>query len=203
MLPQHSNSEQNHHAQNGRSPHLANVVVRNINALLQTRRQVEQKRTLEERIADTVTKFTGSMTFVYLHLIGFALWIVINLGWLPIKKFDPSFVVLAMFASVEAIFLSTFVLISQNRMMKAADERADLDLHVSLLAEHEITRILTIVDAMAHHIGIDLERHPDMDELKKDVPPEIVLEAMEKHEQEHEENGKAAGKQATQVNVSG
>src|SRR4028119_1093210 len=155
MLPQHSNSEQNHHAQNGRSPHLANVVVRNINALLQTRRQVEQKRTLEERIADTVTKFTGSMTFVYLHLIGFALWIVINLGWLPIKKFDPSFVVLAMFASVEAIFLSTFVLISQNRMQALADKRADLDLQVSLLSEHEITRLLTLVVAMAQKMGIE------------------------------------------------
>jgi uncharacterized membrane protein len=201
MVPEHSNSEQTHHAHNGHSSHLANVVVRNINALLQTRQQVERKRTLEERIADTVTKFTGSMIFVYLHLIGFALWIIINLGWLPIKKFDPSFVVLAMFASVEAIFLSTFVLISQNRMMKAADERADLDLHVSLLAEHEITRILTIVDAMAHQMGIDIERQPDMDELKKDVPPEIVLQAMEEHGREHEENGKARGKETNQVNV--
>ena len=80
------------------------------------------------------------MRFVYLHLALFGGWIIVNLGLIPgLRPFDPSFVVLAMVASVEAIFLSTFVLISQNRMAAAADRRADLDLQVSLLAEHEIT----------------------------------------------------------------
>ena len=86
------------------------------------------------------------MRFVYLHLAFFGFWIVANLGWVPaVPSWDPSFVVLAMIASVEAIFLSTFVLISQNRMAAVADKRADLDLQISLLAEHEITRLVTLV----------------------------------------------------------
>jgi len=85
--------------------------------------------TLEVRVADAITGFTGSMRFVYLHLVLFGLWILVNLGLVPgAPEFDPSFVILAMVASVEAIFLSTFILISQNRMAAAADKRADLDL---------------------------------------------------------------------------
>ena len=69
------------------------------------------------------------------------MWIFINLGWIPgMPRFDPSFVILAMVASVEAIFLSTFVLISQNRMQFLSEKRAELSLHISLLAEHEVTR---------------------------------------------------------------
>ena len=102
------------------SPGLAEVVERNIQALLLHRRDQEDHRSSQERIADAITRFTGSMRFVYIHLVLFGSWIIINLGWIPgIPKFDPSFVVLAMVASVEAIFLSTFVLISQNRMSSA------------------------------------------------------------------------------------
>jgi len=64
------------------------------------------------RIADAITGFAGSMRFLYIHLLVFGSWILINLGWLPVPRFDPSFVVLAMVASVETICLSTFVLIS-------------------------------------------------------------------------------------------
>jgi uncharacterized membrane protein len=80
------------------------------------------------------------VAFICVHAVIFGGWIVVNLGWTPLPPFDPSFVVLAMVASVEAIFLSTFVLIMQNRLAALADERAELDLQISLLAEHEITR---------------------------------------------------------------
>ena len=92
---------------------------------------------LQERLAEAITSFAGSMSFVYLHLAIYAAWIVLNLGFIPsVPKFDPSFVILATEASVEAIFLSTFVLISQNRTAAASDKRADLDLHINLLTEH-------------------------------------------------------------------
>ena len=79
----------------------------------------------------------------------------LNLGWVPdVPKWDDSFVVLAMMAPVEAIFLSTFVLISQNRMAAAADRRADLDLQISLLAEHEITKLATLAAAIDAHVGV-------------------------------------------------
>jgi uncharacterized membrane protein len=162
---------------------MARVVDRNIRALLLHRQEQQGSRSRQERIADAVTRFTGSMRFVYIHLVVFGTWIAINLGWLPfIPRFDPSFVVLAMVASVEAIFLSTFVLISQNRMAALADKRADLDLQVSLLAEHEITRLITLVTAMAERMGVDQAHDPELSELSRDVKPEKVMETMEAHE---------------------
>ena len=88
---------------------------------------------------------------VYLHAVWFIVWITINLRWIPgVKPFDPfPFGLLTMIVSLEAIFLSTFVLVSQNRMTVLADKRADLDLQINLLSEYEVTRILTLVDATA------------------------------------------------------
>jgi uncharacterized membrane protein len=156
------------------------VLERNIRALQRRRQQEGKEATAEERIAEAITRFTGSMRFVYLHLAFFGFWIVANLGWLPgVPRWDPSFVVLAMMASVEAIFLSTFVLISQNRMAAAADKRADLDLQISLLAEHEITRLATLVSGIADRMGVRTEADAELDEITQDVAPEAVLDEIE------------------------
>ena len=123
------------------------------------------------------------MNFVYLHLAGFGFWIVANLGWVPgVPRWDESFVILAMIASVEAIFLSTFVLISQNRMQAAADRRADLDLQINLLSEHEVTRLVAMVSAISAHLGLHHVNGSDVDELKRNVAPEAVLDAIESTE---------------------
>ncbi len=96
---------------------------------------------------------------------------------------------LAMFASVEAIFLSTFVLISQNRMAVQADKRADLDLQVSLLAEHEITRLITLVKEIAEKLDVEGWQHPELPELQKDVAPERVLDALEENQRRVSRDG--------------
>ena len=169
---------------NYQSSNMAHIVERNIDALIRQRKKEERKKNTEERIADAVTRFTGSMTFVYIHLFIFGMWIGWNLGYIGLKPFDPSFVVLAMVASVEAIFLSTFVLISQNRMNAQSDKRADLDLQVSLLTEHEVTKLITMVTAIAKKMDIHEADHPELDELAKDVRPEKVLATMEKHQKD-------------------
>jgi Predicted membrane protein len=159
---------------------LSAVLERNILALHQRREREEVEATAEERIADAITRFTGSMTFVYLHLAFFGFWIIANLGWVPsVPRWDSSFVVLAMIASVEAIFLSTFVLISQNRMSEVASKRADLDLQISLLAEHEITKLTALVSSMADHMGVKTDVDSDLDIIKQDVAPEAVLDQIE------------------------
>ena len=160
---------------------MAGVVERNIQALLERRQVEEGQRSRQQRVADAITRFTGSMLFVYIHLGIFGAWIVANLPGVPLPKFDPSYVVLAMWASVEAIFLSTFVLISQNRQAARAEQRADLGLQVSLLAEHEVTRLITLVRAMAERQGLEEARHEELPELERDVAPEKVLDAMEAH----------------------
>jgi uncharacterized membrane protein len=159
---------------------LAHVVERNIQALIARRQSEENQQSLQDKIARKISDFTGSMLFVYIHLIIFTLWITINIGWLPLPRFDPSLVILAMAASVEAIFLSTFVLITQNRMAALADKRADLDLQVGLLAEHEITRLLSLVTAIAEKVGVDISDDVELQELAKDVYPEKVLDTIEK-----------------------
>ena len=123
------------------------------------------------------------MRFVYLHAALYGLWIVANLGWVPgVRPWDPSFVILAMIASVEAIFLSTFILITQNRMAAQADRRAELDLQVSLLAEAEITKLVALVSEIAARMEVPDARQEDVEEMKQLVQPEAVLDAIENAE---------------------
>jgi uncharacterized membrane protein len=139
----------------------------------------------QDKIADRITGFTGSMKFVYLHLAVFGSWIVANLGWVAgVAPWDESFVVLAMIASVEAIFLSTFVLISQNRMAALAEKRAELDLQISLLSEHEVTKVVQMVAAIADHLGIAHGAEGEVEELKRNVAPEAVLDAIDSMDSE-------------------
>jgi uncharacterized membrane protein len=169
----------------GGHPRLARVVERNINTLVEIREHMERRKSTQDHIADWITWFSGSMVFVYLHVVWFGLWIAINLGWTPLRPFDPyPFGLLTMIVSLEAIFLSTFVLISQNRLSEIADQRADLDLQINLLAEYEITRVLTLVDAIADHLGLEVGHDPEVDELKSEVSPEVVLTEMEQRKNE-------------------
>jgi uncharacterized membrane protein len=157
---------------------LSSALKRNIGAIEERRRQEATSATRQERLAQAITSFTGSMPFVYLHLVLYAAWILVNLGVPPgLPKFDPSFVILAMEASVEAIFLSTFVLISQNRTAAAADKRADLDLQINLLSEHELTKLTQVVAAIAARLDVRLDA--EIEEVKKDVAPEAVLDELD------------------------
>jgi uncharacterized membrane protein len=160
------------------------IVERNITSLLARQRQQERTQTLQDKLATRITQFTGSMNFVYLHMVIVGGWIAINLGWLPLPKFDPSFVILAMAASVEALFLSTFILIAQNRMAALAEARANLDLQMDMLAEHEVTQILKLVVRIAEQVGIDLQEMTDLPELAKEIQPEAVMDTLEAAEKQ-------------------
>lgn len=161
-------------------PGLSSVLARNIGRMEETRARDLAEASLSEKISDRITRFAGSMTFVAVHAVAYGLWLAANLGAIPaVKPFDPSFVVLAMEASVEAIFLSTFVLISQNRMMGAAARQSGLDLQINLLAEHELTRLVKLVDAMATKMGVELVDRDELKEIEEDVSPEAVLDGLE------------------------
>jgi uncharacterized membrane protein len=130
-------------------------------------------------LAGAITRFAGTMTFVYVHAALVAGWVLVNAGLTPLTRFDPSFVILATVASVEAIFLSTFILISQNRAAHTAEGRADLDLQISLLAEHEVTHLIKLVGDIARKLGIEDASNPELRELERTVAPEAVLEHIE------------------------
>lgn len=176
--PADADADASAHAQPD-TPGFEPVIARNINALLETRQRKEAGLNLEERVADAITRFAGSMKFVYLHIVLFVFWIAWNTLPLPIHKFDPQLIVLAMWASVESIFLSTFILISQNRQTKDSDRRSDLDLQINLLTEHELSRLIALVVKMADQMGIKAEGDPALSMAQRDIQPEHVLDQIE------------------------
>jgi uncharacterized membrane protein len=160
---------------------LASVIERNIAALIEHRRREEAGVGWQVRLADAATRFIGNMAFVYIHLFWVGSWVAINTGFVPlIPRWDPGFTILGTVASVEAIFLSTFILIRQNRMADADRKHADLDLQVSLLAEHEVTKLVTLATAIADHLQLnpDVDRE-ELEELKQHVTPEMVLDKLD------------------------
>lgn len=156
------------------------LVERNVQALIDRRQQNTRQRSGQDRAADAISRFAGSMKFVYLHLVFFGAWVIWNLPFVPLPRFDPTYVMLGMFASTEAIFLSTFVLITQNRMMAESEKRAELDLQISLLAEHEITKLIQIVSAIGEQMQVAPAKDPELDEFKRDIAPENVLDTIER-----------------------
>ena len=162
----------------------AGVLDRNIQQLMEYRQQRRKHTSTGDRIAETISDFAGSMVFVYIHAAFYGLWILANLGVIPgLRPWDPTMVVLAMIASVEAIFVSTFILITQNRMAEAQDERAELNLQISLLAEHEVTKLISRVSDIATKLDVRTD-FSEVDEMKKDVAPRPVMERIEQKRQE-------------------
>ena len=101
------------------------MIERNIRTIIHLRTQAARERNLQGRIADAITSFSGRMIFAYVHITWFGLWILLNTGHFGVHVFDPfPYGLLTMLVSLEAIFLSTFVLISQNRLGEETEQRA-------------------------------------------------------------------------------
>ena len=167
------------------SPTLSDVVESNIRTLLRLRAQRSTERNIQDRLADGITYLSGRMSFVYFHVIWFATWIVINTGRIGLQIFDPyPYGLLTMIVSLEAIFLSTFVLISQNRLSEEADRRADLDLHIGLLSETEMTYALKMLRSIQKKLEIDTD-DPAINDLLMTTNPEDVLAEIAKLQRHH------------------
>ena len=166
-------NEEDHEKDN---PALSKVIERNIRTILHLRTKAARERSLQGRIADVITSFSGRMVFAYVHIAWFGIWILLNTGWSGIRPFDPfPYGLLTMIVSLEAIFLSTFVLISQNRLGEETEHRADLALHIGLLTEHELTRVLQMLDAIQDQMGIVDHANSELADLEMETKPEDVL----------------------------
>jgi uncharacterized membrane protein len=163
------------------NPTLSDVVERNIRTILKLRARSALNRTFQERLADGITSFSGRMSFVYFHGAWFGTWLLLNTGWFGIRPFDPyPYGLLTMIVSLEAIFLSTFVLISQSRLSEESDRRADLDLHVGLLTEAELTRVLKMLHSIHEKLGIECKDAGELADLELTTNPEDVLAEIER-----------------------
>ncbi|MEH2321922.1 DUF1003 domain-containing protein [Nostoc sp.] len=166
------------------NPALSQVIERNIRTIIRLRLKAANKRNLQDRIADAVTSFSGHIVFVYVHIVWFGAWIVLNTGRIGVHPFDPfPYGLLTMVVSLEAIFLSTFVLISQNRLSEESEYRANLNLQIALLTEHEVTRVLQMLDAIPDKMGIDNDEDSELADLEMETKPEDVLTEIERLQQ--------------------
>ncbi len=179
------------------NPALSSVIQRNIRKVIEVRLKAARSQGPQERIANAMTSFSGSMGFFYLHLAWFGAWIVINTGHTGLPAFDPfPYGLLTMVVSLEAIFLATFVLISQNLLSKEAARLTDLGLQTGLLTEHELTRVLQMLRAIQDKIGIRNDEDINLADadLEMETRLEDVLSEIERLTQRAEHKPKRDGR---------
>ncbi len=159
-------------------------IQQNIETILKMEKEAVQNLSAVEYIADKVTAFAGSSPFIIFHIIWFGCWIVINSGVISrIKPYDPfPFSFLTLVVSLEAIFLTLLVLMSQNRMTKEADKRAKLDLQINMLDEQETTMILRMVQKIAQHLGLEDETDTPIDDLSKETDVISVAKTLDENQ---------------------
>jgi len=158
------------------NPALSKIIERNIRTIIQLRLKASREQSAQDRAAAAITSFSGSMIFVYLHIAWFSIWVLLNTGRFGVHQFDPfPYGLLTMVVSLEAIFLSALVLITQNRLSAEVEHRADLDLHIGLLAEHELTRVLQMLDAIQDKLGVENHTASELADLEMETRPEDVL----------------------------
>lgn len=153
---------------------LEDLTRENIETIAQLEQAMLDERTATDRVADAIAGFCGSVTFVWVHVCWFALWALINT--LPISRhIDPfPFPFLTLVTSLEAIFLTTFVLISQNRQGRTAERRNHLELQINLLAEQETSKILQMLSSMMRHM--DIRPDHEATALQAATRPEKLVE---------------------------
>lgn len=160
---------------------LAETTERNIATVAALERRLIEDRTWLDRFASAIGGFTGSIYFVLVHLVWITLWFVINTGhFLGMRKFDPyPFIFLSMIVSVEAVLLSTFVLMKQNRMAERVDQRDHLNLQIDLLAEEEITKILQLQRLICERLQIPTATEdPTVNELAETTPVQTLADEL-------------------------
>lgn len=128
-----------------------------------------KNRIFSERLADTINTFFGSTEFAIAHILWFGAWLTVNSGYIPgIIPFDPyPYGLLTMVVSLEAIFLSIFVLISQNRQSQIDNLREEVHLQVNMIAEEEITKVMHMVHGLYKGLKIKEQVDPELDLMMK------------------------------------
>jgi uncharacterized membrane protein len=152
----------------------------NISAIAAMERDATDCRSIGERMGDAIARYAGRLWFISAHAIWFGGWIFLNAGLVRgIPAFDPyPYQFLTFVVSLEAIFLSLFILMSQNRGNKQADSRSHLDLQVNLLAEQESTKMLEMLQKICEYHGLKIANDPELELLKNPTQPETLVQEL-------------------------
>jgi uncharacterized membrane protein len=167
-----------------RRPAIPAAVRKNIESVVQLEQDLARRRSPADRVSDVVARFAGSPWSLAAHATWFAGWLLVNTGCVPgVPPFDPyPFSFLGMIVSLEVIFLTTFVLMSQNRQTRHEDHWAHVHLQVGLLAEQEATKMLQMLQRIYHHLGLEHEarRDPELKEMTQQTHVPSLVEELAK-----------------------
>jgi uncharacterized membrane protein len=157
-------------------------VAQNVAAIAALEAEALGHRSAAERLADRIASMTGTLWFALVHAGWFGAWLLVNGGFVPgVRPFDPfPFSFLTLVVSLEAIFLTIFVLMSQNGMGRRADRRTQLDLQINLLAEQESTRTVDLLQRIADHPRVPIERTPAEGSLARPTNIQDVVSTLER-----------------------
>jgi uncharacterized membrane protein len=162
------------------------LTAENVERIAEMEKATSKPSSLSGRAADLITRFCGSMPFFWVHVAWFAVWIVGNLS-MGAKALDPfPFNFLTLMVSLEAIFLSTFILISENREARVEARRSHLDLQINLLAEQENTKMIQMLVAISKKLGITKADDEEVAAMLERTRPEKVAEQIEEKVTEKE-----------------
>ena len=152
----------------------SDVTRHNIEVIERIEKASEKKHGIGMAIAEKVTRFSGTIPFAWLHVFWFAGWIALNVlpGFPHWDKFPFSFLTLTV--SLEAIFLTIFILISQNQQGELSDQRNKLDLQINLLAEQENSKMMAMLKAIMEKLEID-DDDPEIAALATPTKPDELV----------------------------
>jgi len=156
---------------------IPSFISENIDAVIGAEQAVNRRRSRSEAVYEFVGGLIGTLTFVVFQLIGIVLWVMINAGLMPlIRPFDPfPFPILNQIIASEAVLMTAFVLMKQNRMSKLADRRAHLDLQINLMTERETTKIIGMLLEIGKRFDI---QHKVLDEESRQLSQLLTIEAL-------------------------
>jgi uncharacterized membrane protein len=160
--------------------HLANAnpqTAKNIETILKLEKEDERQLSPFHRLSHTVGGFVGTVSFVAVQCIAVAVWVGLNLRFFHHPPFDPfPFPLLSIVLALEAVLLTSFVLVRQNTMDRQSERRNHLDLQINLLAEKEATTILNLLREIADHLDLESTRDTEQEELAKETTVENIAE---------------------------
>ena len=156
---------------------IPSFISENIDAVIGAEQAVNRRRSRSEAVYEFVGGLIGTLNFVVFQLIGSVLWVMINAGLMPlIRPFDPfPFPILNQIIALEAVLMTAFVLMKQNRMSKLADRRAHLDLQINLMTERETTKIIGMLLEIGKRFDI---QHKVLDEESRQLSQLLTIEGL-------------------------
>jgi uncharacterized membrane protein len=148
----------------------------NIRTICELEKATLARRSWSVRISDVIAVQAGKMWFIVAHIMWFGVWMAINMPSKGKATFDPyPFSLLTMIVSLESIFLSLFILMSQNRSGAQAERRNHLDLQINLLSEDENTKMIQMLQALCEHHKLPIGADPEIKAMAKRTDLNHVL----------------------------